>query len=633
MGAVIGALYASGMSGRAIDSVVRTLPVSRLFHGAPARLPQAMGDLHPLLVWESGSRGIHFRSPLWEDAELNMFASRLFLTGNLLARGSFDSLPIPFRAVATDLSNRETVVLDRGDLAQGVRASYSIPVVLPPEYIDGRALVDGGLTANVPVRVARAAGATRVIVSDLAPGAPGDSINAESPLAVGGRMIDFLFEQPPDSLGPDDIRIVSHVVGVGSLDFAPDRSAMAVDSGMAAARRAFADRAASLAMRPSCIATGQRPASRPPANRPPAMRVTGFTVDGGSGAEARALARQLNLETGRALDPAALATQLDAVAASGRYVALWLTPRGSGDSVHFDAQVKRGAPIRGGVGLAYDADIGGRLWAGAGWIPTPSRAVEISGAAFVGGLRRGVVAVVSGADRPALYEFKPLSSVSFFDETVRLFTSADRVRATTETHDGVLFAGFERDLTPGWSSAVGAEGRLWQTSGAPLRGTGGGLVRAIDSDPGGEQRFSAEGAWTPVYRRMALAANGLASLGRLRVRPRLTYAAGEHLPLDVQTPLGGDDGFAGFRYGNRRGDRTLFAGAAATYPVVAPVEVILEGMSGASRLGGTAVPLKGWVTGARCGLGTDTPIGPVRLEYGINTAAQRAWLVRLGYWY
>ena len=81
---------------------------------------------------------------------------RLLLRPNLLARGDFDQLPIPFRAVATDLVTRDTVVLSSGDLAQAVRASMSVPLVFPPERIDGRLLVDGGLSANVPIAVARA---------------------------------------------------------------------------------------------------------------------------------------------------------------------------------------------------------------------------------------------------------------------------------------------------------------------------------------------------------------------------------------------------------------------------------------------------------------------------------------------
>src|SRR5207245_400645 len=82
-----------------------------------------------------------------------------FLFKSLTARAAFiadfDRLPIPFRAVATDLADGSMVVLSRGDLADALRASMSLPGTLAPSEIDGRHLVDGGLVRNLPVDVAR----------------------------------------------------------------------------------------------------------------------------------------------------------------------------------------------------------------------------------------------------------------------------------------------------------------------------------------------------------------------------------------------------------------------------------------------------------------------------------------------
>src|SRR5437867_2075450 len=79
----------------------------------------------------------------------------------------FDRLPIPFRAVATDLGSGEMVVLDHGHLADALRASMSIPGVVAPFEMDGRLLGDGGLVRNLPVDVARAMGADVVIAIDV----------------------------------------------------------------------------------------------------------------------------------------------------------------------------------------------------------------------------------------------------------------------------------------------------------------------------------------------------------------------------------------------------------------------------------------------------------------------------------
>ncbi len=95
------------------------------------------------------------------EGEASALLNAGMLRGNLLARGNFDSLPIPFRAVATSLAHRTAVVLDSGDLAQAVRASAAVPLLFEPELRDGVYLVDGGLSANIPVAAARAAGADR----------------------------------------------------------------------------------------------------------------------------------------------------------------------------------------------------------------------------------------------------------------------------------------------------------------------------------------------------------------------------------------------------------------------------------------------------------------------------------------
>ena len=79
----------------------------------------------------------------------------------------FDDLPIPFRAIATDLATGEPVVLEHGSLALALRASMSAPGVFAPVEIDGRVLVDGGVAENLPVDVAKSMGVDIVIAVDV----------------------------------------------------------------------------------------------------------------------------------------------------------------------------------------------------------------------------------------------------------------------------------------------------------------------------------------------------------------------------------------------------------------------------------------------------------------------------------
>ncbi|MEV4537754.1 patatin-like phospholipase family protein [Asanoa sp. NPDC049518] len=91
----------------------------------------------------------------------------------LIARAALPSrierLKVPFTAVAMDLVTGEQALLDHGDLESALLASTAIPGVLPPVTRDGRILVDGGVTAYVPVRAARQAGAASVVVLSTGP--------------------------------------------------------------------------------------------------------------------------------------------------------------------------------------------------------------------------------------------------------------------------------------------------------------------------------------------------------------------------------------------------------------------------------------------------------------------------------
>lgn len=91
-----------------------------------------------------------------------------------LVRGKrIEELPVPFRAVAVDISRGETVVFREGPAAKAVRASCSIPAVFEPTEWQGRVLVDGGLMNDVPADVARSMGAELTVGVDLNAGRPG----------------------------------------------------------------------------------------------------------------------------------------------------------------------------------------------------------------------------------------------------------------------------------------------------------------------------------------------------------------------------------------------------------------------------------------------------------------------------
>jgi NTE family protein len=78
-----------------------------------------------------------------------------------------ESLPLMFTAVAVDLQRQRVVWLRRGPLWDALRASFAIPGLFTPHEVDGRALVDGGLLAPLPITATRLSGAHRLVAVDM----------------------------------------------------------------------------------------------------------------------------------------------------------------------------------------------------------------------------------------------------------------------------------------------------------------------------------------------------------------------------------------------------------------------------------------------------------------------------------
>ena len=170
MGAVVGGLYASGLTASDIERVMTSVDWQDAFSDRPARkdlnFRRKLEDQTYLVKFPLGLKGKKFRLPrgLVQGQKLSQILRGLTLPVSQVQ--SFDDLAIPFRAIATDIVTGDRVVLDHGDLATAMRASLSAPGVFAPVETDGRMLVDGGLSSNLPVDVAREMGVDVLIVVD-----------------------------------------------------------------------------------------------------------------------------------------------------------------------------------------------------------------------------------------------------------------------------------------------------------------------------------------------------------------------------------------------------------------------------------------------------------------------------------
>ncbi len=85
---------------------------------------------------------------------------------NAVAARTFEELAIPHTAVTTDFDTGQPVPINSGDLVSALLASAAIPLVFPPVHRGDRRLVDGGIVANVPIRIAADQGAATIVVLD-----------------------------------------------------------------------------------------------------------------------------------------------------------------------------------------------------------------------------------------------------------------------------------------------------------------------------------------------------------------------------------------------------------------------------------------------------------------------------------
>jgi NTE family protein len=228
MGAIVGGLYASGYSAQELETLVETSQWATLFSEPSERrdltFQRKRDDLNFLMDFKIGIND-QGKVALPKGAILGNQIDLAFLEFTLRSHGitDFDRLPIPFRAVASDVETGNPVILGHGSLVRAMRASMSVPGVFAPVEIDGKFLVDGGASNNLPMDVARTMGANHLIVVHI-PTLLKEYSELTSALDVAGQMISILIKQNEDrqltTLTVQDVYIRPDIDGFSSSDFA-----------------------------------------------------------------------------------------------------------------------------------------------------------------------------------------------------------------------------------------------------------------------------------------------------------------------------------------------------------------------------------------------------------------------------
>ena len=241
MGALVGGGYASGIPAAELEKFLVGIDWKKVVGS------QGRRDLEPI---EQKRAGVTYSN----DFEFGITPHGIATPGGLVNTSNvddllrvyvasarletdFDKLPIPYRAVATDMVSGNMVVLQDGDLATAMRASMAIPGAFAPVLMENEILSDGGLVRNIPIDVARNLCADHVIVVNLVePSA--DPAKLQSATQLLGRMMDVMIEANEtlqlQTIRPGDIRVDVEMGTIGTADF--ERVPETIPLGEAAAR-------------------------------------------------------------------------------------------------------------------------------------------------------------------------------------------------------------------------------------------------------------------------------------------------------------------------------------------------------------------------------------------------------------
>ncbi|MDH3840140.1 MAG: patatin-like phospholipase family protein, partial [Chromatiales bacterium] len=225
-GAIVGGLYSSGMPVAQIEKTLAEIDWSAVFDDRLDRdnrpYRRKRDDDLWLVKGRVGVRDGELRFPtgLIQGQKIRGILSRF--TMPVAGVRDFDQLPIPFRAVATDIVSGEEAVLGGGVLADAIHASMAIPAIFAPVEIDGRLLVDGGVSNNLPVTVARAMGAEIIIAVDISTQLY-QREQLDSLLAITDQLSNFLTrrntERQLERLQDQDILLLPNMGDLTSASF------------------------------------------------------------------------------------------------------------------------------------------------------------------------------------------------------------------------------------------------------------------------------------------------------------------------------------------------------------------------------------------------------------------------------
>ncbi|MGH8764272.1 MAG: patatin-like phospholipase family protein, partial [Burkholderiales bacterium] len=273
MGAVVGGAFAAGRTPEQMEETVLKTDWGQVFNDRPPRqevsIRRKADDYKTLFAPEFGvtKNGLALPKGIIAGLSIETYFRALIGPGGDIA--DFRSLPIPFRAMASDIVTGESVVLSSGSVAQAMRASMSVPGAVAPVEIGGRLLVDGGISNNLPIDEARKLCNADAVIAVNISTPPLRREEITSALSVSLQLVNLLgkatVDQQLKNLSARDVLIEPALGDISASSF--ERAKDAIRIGEEAAR-ALRDKLARYSM---------------PAQQYAALRTRQTTVKGGLG--------------------------------------------------------------------------------------------------------------------------------------------------------------------------------------------------------------------------------------------------------------------------------------------------------------------------------------------------------------
>ncbi len=237
MGAIVGALYASGYSGKELDSIFRVTDFTKLIQDD---VPRGAKTFYEKEDSERYALSLPFTNfnvsfPQAISGGQNIYNELVRLLFHVKDVQDFKKLPIPFLCIATNVETGEEVLLDSGYLPEAIMASGTFPSLFEPAEIEGDILIDGGVVNNYPIDEIREMGADLIIGVDVQHGlATRESLSSATEILLqinNYRTVNDMKKKAEQT----DVYIRPDIDDFSVIDF--DRSVEIVASGEEAANR------------------------------------------------------------------------------------------------------------------------------------------------------------------------------------------------------------------------------------------------------------------------------------------------------------------------------------------------------------------------------------------------------------